>query len=249
MHTTGLSKLTATEAKLFLRDVGSTIYAFGVPVLLLVIFGLIPAFQEAKPEYGGERIIDNLIPVLVGMILVILPINLMPAYLASHRERGVLRKLATTPVRPSMLLIAQLIVNLVLSVLTSIVLVVLSAILFNTPMIPGQILGFVIAFAGTALSAIALGLIVAARAPNVTVALGVGFGLFFPLMFLAGLWTPGPLMPEVVRIIGEYTPLGAGVQAMQAAWEGSFPSPLHLVVLLVYTIVCGLVAAKLFRWE
>jgi ABC-2 type transport system permease protein len=115
--------------------------------------------------------------------------------------------------------------------------------------LPRQTLGFLVAFLLSICAMFAIGLLVAALAPTGKAANGIGTVLFFPLGFLAGLWTPGPLMPDVVRQISSFSPLGAGVQAIQRAWEGSFPEPLHLAVLVAYTVVLGFIAARRFRWE
>ena len=76
-----------------------------------------------------------------------------------------------------------------------------------------------------------VGLLVAARARKGSAASSLGMLLYFPLLFLAGMWTPGPAMPDVVGEIAAYTPLGAASQAMTEAWfEGSLPT-LQLVVM------------------
>jgi ABC-2 type transport system permease protein len=69
------------------------------------------------------------------------------------------------------------------------------------------------------------------------------------MMFLAGLYFPREVMPEVLRRIGDFTPLGAGVQALQDATTGAWPQPLHLAVLAAIAIGASLTAARLFRWE
>jgi ABC-2 type transport system permease protein len=56
-------------------------------------------------------------------------------------------------------------------------------------------------------------------------------------------------MPEALRRVGDFTPLGAGVQALQDAIAGAWPRPLHLAVLAAFAAAAGLAAAKLFRWE
>ena len=43
-----LAQLTRVEFKLFLRERVGPIWGIGLPVLLLVIFGAIPAFKKAQ---------------------------------------------------------------------------------------------------------------------------------------------------------------------------------------------------------
>jgi ABC-2 type transport system permease protein len=69
------------------------------------------------------------------------------------------------------------------------------------------------------------------------------------MMFMAGLWIPRDTMPDVLRSISDYTPLGAAVGALQHAAAGEWPRALHLVVLAAYALVFPFLATRLFRWE
>ena len=55
-------------------------------------------------------------------------------------------------------------------------------------------------------------------------------------------------MPDVVRQIGQFTPMGAAAQAMDTGWFGEgFPLSQY-VVMAVWTAVLLPLAIKLFRW-
>jgi ABC-2 type transport system permease protein len=92
-------------------------------------------------------------------------------------------------------------------------------------------------------------LTIAAVLPSGRAASAVGTLLFFPMMFFAGLWIPRAAMPSTLRTVSDYTPLGAGVQAIQDAVAGSWPHPLQLLVLAAYVVIFGIIASKVFRWE
>jgi ABC-2 type transport system permease protein len=107
-----LTKLTFTELKLFLRDPTAVFFTVVFPPLLLGILGAIPAFRQPSEDLGGQRAIDLYVPIMVAFVLAILALSVVPTYLATYREKGILRRLATTPVRPSGLLLAQLAIGL-----------------------------------------------------------------------------------------------------------------------------------------
>jgi hypothetical protein len=92
-----LAKLALTEARLFWRDPTGWFFALAFPPLLLVILGSIPAFREPDAELGGLRVIDLYVPILVGFVLAMLAISVLPSYLATYREKGILRRLSVTP--------------------------------------------------------------------------------------------------------------------------------------------------------
>jgi len=243
-----LTRLTLTEAKLFWRDPTGWFFALAFPPLLLVILGSVPTFREPDAELGGLRVIDLYVPILVGFVLAMLAISVLPNYLASYREKGILRRLSVTPVQPSRLLQAQLAMGLAMALGAVTLVIGLGAVVFDTAL-PEQFLGFLVAFVLAAAALYAVGLLIAAVAPTGKAAAGIGTVLWFPIMFFAGLWVPRAAMPDIVNRIGDFTPLGAGVQAMQDAWNGAWPDPLHLAVMAAFAIGASLGAARLFRWE
>ncbi|MCP3800746.1 ABC transporter permease [Allokutzneria sp. A3M-2-11 16] len=243
-----LARITSVELRLFLREPMTIFFGIALPPLLLVIFGSIPSFAAPSPDFGGERFIDVYAPALIATSLAMLALSSLPTILASYREKGVLRRLATTPVRPGFLLTAQVVSHLLMALVSVALLLVVGATAFDLPL-PANALGFAIAVVLATTSVFAIGLLIAALARTGRLASGIGSLLFFPVAFLAGLWTPGPVMPEFLRGIASFSPLGAGSQAIKDAWSGAWPQPLHLLVMLGFTALAGLAAARWFRWE
>jgi ABC-2 type transport system permease protein len=241
-----LGKITVVESKLFLREAGVAFGAIALPAVLLLVLGAIPALRTPDEKFGGLRFIDGFVPSLVVVTLAFLGLNRLPATVASYREKGVLRRLSVTPVHPAMLLVAQLLINLVAAMLGVCLLVAVGTLVFGIDL-PHDPLGFAAAFLLGASSLFALGMVVAARAPTARAAGGVATVLFALIMFLGGVYLPRFMLPEVVVRIGDYTP--PGVQALQDAWTGTAPQPLHLVIMAGITLIAGAVAAKSFRWE
>lgn len=236
------------ELKLFLREPMSVFFAVAFPVLLVGILGSIPGFREPLGSIGGLRVIDLYVPVAMAFVLVMLALNVAPAALATYRERGVLRRLSTTPVRPVALLAAQMLMNLLTAAVAVVLVLALGRLAFSVAL-PRQPIAFVLALLLAAAALFTMGLVLAAVAPSARSAQGIGTLLFFPLMFFAGLWVPRPVMPQTLQRIGDLTPLGAGVHALQDAMGGAWPQPLQLGVMAGYVIVFGLLAARTFRWQ
>jgi ABC-2 type transport system permease protein len=243
-----LTQLTTTETKLFFRDPMTWTFALAVPPLLLVIFGLIPPFREADPDLGGLRVIDLYAPILVAVGISILAVYSLPQQFAGYREKGILRRMRTTPVSPATMLAAMLVLFAVLSLATVVIVLAVGRLAFAVEL-PENLPAYGIAFVLTAVTLLAMGLLIAALAPSGSSASAIGLVLFFPLAFFAGLWIPREAMSEVLRTISDFTPIGAGVQSLQDAAAGNWPSLLHLAVLVGWSVVAGGVAARYFRWE
>jgi ABC-2 type transport system permease protein len=160
----------------------------------------------------------------------------------------VLRRLKTTPAGPLRVLAAQLAVTLAVAVVIGVGLLAIARGGYSVAA-PRQIGGFIIAGLLAAAALMAIGLFVAAVAPNAGAARGIGAVLLYLLMFFAGLWLPIPNMPAVLQHISHATPMGAAVPALQNAALGHFPTWLQLVTMAAYAVVFGLGAARFFRWE
>jgi ABC-2 type transport system permease protein len=244
-----LRRLTQAELHLFLRERVGIIWGVGFPVVLLIIFGAIPGFRDpVSPDLPHVSILDAYVPILFAFVLAMLALNVVPPVLAGYREKGILRRLATTPVGPTRVLAAQLIINISMAIVTLVLLLALARIAYHVPL-PRQAGGFILALALAIAALFGLGMIIASVATTGRMANAAGGILFFPLMFFSGLWLPIASMPAVLQHISHATPLGAAVQALTDAWQGTFPHPVQLITLAAYAIVLPAIAARLFRWE
>jgi ABC-2 type transport system permease protein len=243
-----LYRLTVAETKLFFREPLLVFFALGFPAILLVILGAVPAFREPKESLGGLRVIDLYVPIIVAVGLAVFALNGLSQLSATYREKGVLRRMRTTPVKPGVMLGAQLLMSTILSMLSMVVVVIIGRLVYDVSP-PRQAAAYLVGYVLAALSMFAIGLLVASLAPTGRSAGAIGTVLFFPLVFFAGLWIPRDTMTDALRTISDLTPLGAGVQSLQDATAGHWPQLLHLTVMLGWTIVAGGLATRYFRWE
>ena len=243
-----LYRLTATETKLFFREPPAVFFVLAFPTLLLVILGFVPPFREPKPELGGLRVIDLYAPIVIAMAIGLLSLNMLPQLFAAYREKGILRRMATTPVRPSALLGAQLAMAVTLSSGAALVILAVARLGFDVAL-PDNLPVYLLMYVLCLLSMLTLGLLIGSLAPTAKGAGAIGSIVFFPVVFFAGLWLPREQMPEVLRWISDFTPLGAGVQSLQDAAAGHWPQLLSLAVMVGWTLVTGALAARFFRWE
>ncbi|MBV9047902.1 MAG: ABC transporter permease [Solirubrobacterales bacterium] len=239
-------RLLATEAKLFLREPIAIFWGVFFPLILTVAMGI--AGDRHDKHLGGLSLVDVYVPVAMAMVIAILSAQMLPVILASYREKGILRRMSTTPVRPVALLGADVAVNLSVVICALVVIAIVGRLGWGVSL-PRQGLGFALTLALAAVAMLALGALVASIAPTTRVAQGIGTLLFFPMMFFAGLWVPRQQMSSGLRQVSDFTPLGAATAAIQDTMQGHWPHLSHLGVLAVYAIVFSLAASRLFRWE
>jgi ABC-2 type transport system permease protein len=243
-----LVKLTLMELKLAVRDKVALMFALLLPLALLFAFGLQSGAQKASKDLGGQSAAEYIAAIGMGIVLALLGLQVVPAVLSSYRERGILRRLATTPVGPRRLLTAQVLVNVGVTVVAVVMLLAVGRLALGTPL-PHRPGWFALSVVLGVASLFAFGLLVAAVAPTGKAGNALGMLLFFPSMLLGGVYIPREQMPAAMRDICDYTPLGAALKTLRDSWTGATPHPLQLVIMAGYAVVVGAVAARLFRWE
>ncbi|WP_241383686.1 ABC transporter permease [Rhodococcus sp. CH91] len=251
-----LVKMVEVETKLFLRDSATVIFGVLFPTGLLLGLGAIPALGEPTPETGGLRPIDVWAPTALVFGMVMIAVQHIPAVIGTYRERGILRRLSTTPAHPRRVLLAQMTVAFASVVVSAALLIVCGwAVLDIAP--PERPLEFVAAFVIGYAALLGLGMISAAVVRTSGAANQIGTVLFVALMFFGGAFLPRVLMPDVLREVGEFVP--PGLQALTAAWSaeageitataGGQPFLLQIAIMTGIAVIATGIAAKLFRWE
>ncbi|WP_266389929.1 ABC transporter permease [Streptomyces canus] len=237
-----------TEVRLFRREPGALFWILLFPTLLLVILGSIPSFRNHEADLGGLRTIDVYVPVAVLLGLIVGGLQSMPQTLTGYRERGILRRMSTTPVRPTALLTAQMTVYGGAALASALLALLVGRFAFAVRL-PEQLLGYLLALVLAVLVALALGAVISALSRTTKIAGAIGSAVFFPSMFCAGVWAPVQTMPDVLARIVGYTPFGAAAEALNRAAAGDWPGWTHLGVLVAWTVLLTAAASRWFRWE
>lgn len=242
-------KLTKAESRLFLRDPLALFFGLVFPGLLLLALGLwFPGFDEPSADLDGARYIDTYAPIALGLGIATLGLVTLPPILGTYRQFGILRRLRTTPVHPARLLLAQMLVHFVVAAVAAGLAVLVAALLFDVPF-PKAPLLFVVSFVLATGSVFALGLLIGAVARTTTAGQALGMGIYFPMLFMGGMWIPRAIMPDGLRAVSDFTPLGAAIQALNDSWLEATVRPIDLIVMGVFALVVALIAVRVFRWE
>jgi ABC-2 type transport system permease protein len=237
-----------TEFKLTLREPIGAAFSLGLPLVLLLVFGIPEGARKPDPNLDGKVPIDTVMPAITLALAVgMLAIFMLPGFMTDYRSKGILRRLSTTPVHPARLLGAQVAVQAAIGVAAlPLMLAVGAALGMDLPQSPAALL-LALVVGGAAL--FSLGLLVCALAPDARVGWVFSAVLFFPSVFLAGFWLQKEQMPDWLARAGELTPLGGFRTAVQDAWTGAPLDPLVYASLALIAVVVGTLAARLFRWE
>jgi ABC-2 type transport system permease protein len=244
----GFRRLAIVEGRLFLREKMSVVGVFAFPVGLVVAFGLIPGFGKPQKSLSDQSGTEYIAALGIAIVLVSLGLQAVPMVIAQYRERGVLRRLAMTPVRPLTLLVAKMTVWAVAALLSVALIVAVTRLAFHVPL-PVKPGWFVLSVLLGMAALFALGMLVTAVAPTARSATGLALALYFPNMFLAGIWVPASQMSAGLQQAGNFSPLGAALHALGDSWMGIDPRLEYLGIMAGWAVVAGGLATRYFRWD
>jgi len=241
------AELLKVQSKLALREPLALFGGLALPAILLAVFGFIGQANPGTVGSTGLTIIEVWTPTILVLSFIFISVSL-PNTLVRDREIGWLRRVSTTPLHPSRLLAAQLIIDLILAAAAVLMVILEGAVVFGASL-HVQILPFAVSLLFSIVELFAFGLVLVALVPTQAVAQPVSGVFTFGLMFLSGLWVNPAQVGDPLRTIMYYSPSGAAVKAvLDSAFNGG-PSYAAWLTMAVYTVIFGFVAIRFFRWE
>ena len=245
----GFGKLLLTDIKLYVREPISAFFTLAFAPMLVVIFGAIYG-NAPSALFGGRGSMDVSMPAYIGLIIAGVGILSMPINLTAQRESGVLRRFQASPLKPLAYLLADLVSNLMVTLLGIIILLVFGKIIYNVHF-AGSVFSVMLAVLLSCLAMFAIGYLIASLAPSARSGQVIGMLLLYPMMFISGAGIPLDIMPETIRNIAKFMPLYYAVNLTKGLWFGESWS-VHLldVLVLLGIVVIGFgVASRLFKWK
>jgi ABC-2 type transport system permease protein len=244
-----LMKMSWMEARLFLREPASTFFTLVFPLIYLFLYGMISRGMPSPANASGDML-QNAIPSLIAVIICMAGLMSTTMTLATYREKGILRRLATTPVSPLVVLAAQVIVVFAMTCLSMMLLIVVGGVIYHLRF-TGNAFSFLGGFVLSSLSIFGIGFILASLMPTVRAAWVAGMVVLYPMLLLSGAFFPISILPPFVQKVTAFIPLTYVVNLLGGLWTGQ-PWGDHLLdaVVLAGMLILGIViSVKTFRWE
>jgi ABC-2 type transport system permease protein len=195
-----------------------------------------------------SRVIDYVVPGIIGLILQLLTVTLMACTIARERESGTLYQLMVTSLRRREIVIGKMLPYLVVSAFLVLVIMMVSGWHFGVAF--HQLPALAVICLLFLLCSLGLGLLISAFSHTQTQA--IQFSVFFllPVFVLSGAFAPLEQLPKAVRYISELFPLTHFCRAFRLV--NMYHAAPHfyvgdLVVLLAGALITFLGAAFLLK--
>jgi ABC-2 type transport system permease protein len=204
---------------------------------------------DRKVLYNPKaRVIDFVVPGIIGLILQLLTVTLMACTIARERESGTLYQLMVTSLRRREIVIGKMLPYLLVSALLVLVIMLVSRLHFGVAFY--QLPALAVICLLFLLCSLGLGLLISAFSHTQTQA--IQFSVFFllPVFVLSGAFAPLEQLPKAVRYISEIFPLTHFCRAFRLV--NMYHAAPHfyvgdLVVLLAGALITFLGAAFLLK--
>jgi ABC-2 type transport system permease protein len=214
-----------------------------VPVVLLIFFtslNLVPKM--------GESTINFLLPGILALAIIAAGMVNLGISTAYERYYGVLKRLGSSPLPRSGLIIAKVISILILEMLQVILLVGGAIVLYGWRPVGSPLLALLTIALGTVTFA-SLGLAMAG-ALRAEITLAGANALYLVFLLIGGSLLPVDRLPAPLADFAQMLPAAALTQALQATMNNGerFPAT-PLIVLAVWAVAILLIAVRTFKWE
>ena len=243
---TPLATLTRVETSLLLREPAAVLFTLLLPLVLLMLNGA--GGNDPNPLFGGAGTVDVLLAGYLVYVVATSTIMGLAETLADYRDRGILRRMRVSPLRPWQILGSHALTHLAVSVVGAVLLVGvgLAAFDLNPPAGWAPVL---LALLATAAALIGIGFVLAAVLPSVRTTQAVAAAIYFPAIFVSGAVWPREALPDFAQRLGDVLPLTYAVRAIREAWTSGGVDAAALGVLAATAAVATGVAVTTFRWE
>jgi ABC-2 type transport system permease protein len=240
------------DQKTFWRDPTAVFFTVALPIIFLFIFTSI--FGNEPTVVDGQQVKGSTyyVPGILALALVSATLVNLAISVTTLRERGVLKRVRSTPLPPWVFMAGRMATSTVVTLLLVAVVTLLGRLVYGvrlpTDTLPGLVLTVVV---GTAAFS-ALGLAITAAIPTENAAPAVTNAVVLPLYFFSGIFIPIEDLPRGMRLIGDVFPVKHLFEALLTAFNpattGVGVELDHLGMLVLWGVIGLVVAVRTFAW-
>ncbi len=241
---------------MFLRNRAATFWIIVFPIGLMLVLGAMYGNEKFDPtDPNSLTAISFITPGLIVLSLMSNGLVGNATSMAQLREKGILRRIQTTPLPVSHLILSRVLMQTIIMVGQAAIMTATSILVFTARY---DVAGLIEAIPWIILGAIlfmAIGQAVAALVRKVETVSVVSQVVNFPLMFLGTLWIPASSMPDWLQAVSKFlpstmvadlvrTPMLAAIQ-----YEPSIPLLFAFLGIIAYLVAAIALSTRYFKWN
>lgn len=240
--------LVKIEGKLGLRSLDGVLFGIGMPLGILLLISFIAGEQQVAQ--GTYTFMDSSFSSLLAVGICATAFMGIPLTICDYRDKKILKHYCVTPASPLLILSVQVFVGMLTAMASALTIIFASTVFLGYQM-NGSWLALIGAYFLVMLAMYSIGMLIASLCPTLKIANLVCTFVYFPMLFLSGAVIPFELFPKAFQNVASVLPLTQGIKLLKSiTLNEPVGNPLMIFLLMItITIVCTLLATKLFRWE
>ncbi len=243
----GFLVICKIQLRLFTRDFFSFFFTLVFPVLMLLLFG---GIFGNTPVYDGAaiRMMDISVPAYAVMITGVTGLMSMPLTLSGYKEKKIYKRFDATPVGKKSIMLAQVLVNLVMTLIGISILIIAGMLLYHIQ-IKGTFLSICFGVLFSIAAMFSMGFLFTAIGQDSRSTTLLCYLCYFIMLFLSGVTMPDMMFPDSIKRISDCLPMTYAVDLMQGVFAGDSLKQhgMELLILGSLTLICIIAGAILYR--
>ena len=236
-----LTAQVRAEARMSLRRGESLLVTLGIPLLLLLFFGIVDVLPT-----GGRDQLEFLVPSILALAVMSTAMVNLAISTGFERQYGVLKRLGATPLGRPRLMMAKTAVVALVETIQVVAVTFLGLVLGWRP--DGSVGLALVAVAIGTVAFAGLGLLMAG-ALRAEATLAVANGAYVVLLLVGGIAVPLASLPPALGAIAALTPSAGLAEVLVAILGGDAMPTGSWLILGFWAIAAPVAAARWFRWE
>jgi ABC-2 type transport system permease protein len=224
---------------------------FGLAVVNQAMSGQPPFIKVAETSMLTKkyRFIEFFVPGIIAMSVMTSSLSGAVHMNAELRQKGVIRKLATTPITRTDWILSNILYQLLLAVICTMTILVVSYAVFSVRLQLNAWLFVFIVFEVFAFGGI--GMILTRVANEAESATAAANFIMFPMMFLSGSFFPLEMMPGFLQTIARGLPLYYVNEGLRASmvFVDNVAALRYCAVIVVFATVAFILGINTTKWE
>jgi ABC-2 type transport system permease protein len=245
-----LARLSWLELKIFLREPLGAIGSLAMPILVFVLLGGVAGSRLRPDSLAASGFLRVSLPVFAVILVVLSAVLSLVAIISIYREGGILKRLRATPLRPTTILTAHVLVKLALTAVSLVGMVLAGRSVYPVG-VEAPIGSFAVAVMVCTISLMSMGFLIASLVPSARFAQPMGSLILYPMVAISGLFAPLDALPSGAQVAARALPLTYAVSLLRGIWagEGWMAHAADVAALAGFFGLFTIVAARVFRWE
>jgi ABC-2 type transport system permease protein len=197
------------------------------------------------------KYIDFLLPGLIAMAVMQLSVFSVAFVFVDYKEKGILKRVLATPIKPYQFVVANIITRLIVAVVQALFFIVVGILFFKVHIIGSYLLILLVVILG-AIMFLGLGFTVSGLSKTTESVPAIANLVVFPMLFLGGTFFPIDSMPTWLQYVSKVLPLtyfSTALRDVMTKGAGFGDILFNLIIMLVWSIVLIVLAIYTFSFE